>query len=100
MLELIGPERREHIQVGQAALRDGVLIGRYARCDRACLDDESVSRVHALLIQLGDELLVVDTASTNGTASPGHEPARVHLVRDATELVLGFDTRARWRWLS
>lgn len=99
-LELIGPSRREVIRVGHAALRDGVLLGRYPRCDSALVDDESVSRVHALMIQIGDELLVIDTASTNGTTRSNDEPARVHPIDGEIELMLGFSTRARWRWVS
>jgi hypothetical protein len=99
-LELVCPSRHNAMPIGHAALRDGVLLGRYPRCDRTVVNDESVSRVHALLIQLGEQLLVIDTASTNGTARPGQEPARVHALEDGTELALGFDTRVRWRWVS
>ena len=46
------------------AIRDGILLGRYARCDGAgLLDDPSMSRVHALLLCIDDTVLVVDTAS-------------------------------------
>ncbi len=96
-LELIGSSRRELIPVGHAALRDGVLLGRYSRCDSATIDDESVSRVHALLIQLGEALLVIDTASTYGTHAAGQAPARVHHLEAEPELLLGLETRARWR---
>lgn len=99
-LELAGPGRNDIMQIGHAALRDGVLVGRYARCDRPVIDDESVSRVHALLVQIGEQLVVIDTASTNGTALPGREPERVQAIEQGTELRLGFDTWARWRWLS
>jgi hypothetical protein len=99
-LELVGPSRHDTIQIGNAALRDGVLLGRYARCDRTVVDDESVSRVHALLIQIGEQLVVIDTASTNGTARPDREPERVQAIEQGTELRLGFETWARWRWLS
>ena len=100
ILELAGPSRHDTIQVGHAALRDGVLLGRYTRCDGTLGNDESVSRVHALLIQIGDRLVVIDTASTNGTARLDQEPERVHTIEEGTELALGFDTRLRWRWLS
>lgn len=99
-LELIGPARRAIVPVGQAALRDGVLIGRYPRCDSACDDDDGVSRVHALLIQLDDTVLVVDTASTYGTTVNGQPVERARVLRGDVELELGRDTRARWRWLS
>jgi len=99
-LELHGPTRRVVLQVGHAALRDGILLGRYDRCDAGGADDESLSRVHALLIQLGDTLQVIDTASTFGTARVDEDAARVIEVRGDTELVLGHETRLRWRWLA
>jgi hypothetical protein len=99
-LELASPSSHATISIGHAALRDGVLLGRYSRCDSKGVEDHQVSRVHALLIQIGDQLLVVDTASSNGTARPGGEPERVHAIDGDTELDLGAATRARWHWLS
>jgi hypothetical protein len=104
ILELIGPSFRETIRVGHEALQDGVLLGRYSRCDGAggLADDASLSRVHALLIQIGDSLLVVDTASSNGTWERGERPRSRVFVLDGSsgELVLGKTTRAHWRWLA
>lgn len=50
-------------------LRDGLLLGRYGRCDRSMMfaTDSLVSRVHALVIQRRGRLHVVDVGSTNGT---------------------------------
>ncbi|MBS1121727.1 MAG: Forkhead-associated protein [Deltaproteobacteria bacterium] len=101
-LELIGPKFRETIRIGHEALRDGVLLGRYARCDGAggLADDATLSRVHALLIQIDDTMLVVDTASSNGTWEGGEKPrSRVFALDGNTELLLGKTTLARWRWL-
>ena len=78
-----------------------MLLGRYARCDGAggLADDASLSRVHALLIQIDDSLLLIDTASSNGTWENGEKPrARVFVLDRNTELLLGKTTRARWRW--
>jgi hypothetical protein len=100
-LELIGPSFRETIRIGHRALTDGVLLGRYARCDGAggLADDATLSRVHALLLQVDDVLLVIDTASSNGTWEHGERPrARVFNLDGNTELLLGKTTRARWRW--
>lgn len=98
-LEIIGESRYGALQIGDAALRDGVLLGRYARCDGAALlEDPSLSRVHALLIQVDDSLLVVDTASRNGTYLPGQPAARVIPVSSGSEIHLGKHTRIRWRW--
>jgi len=99
-LELQGPTRRVVLQIGEAALRDGILLGRYDRCDAGGVDDDTLSRVHALLIRIGDTLVVIDTASTCGTARVDEEPARVLELGGDTELVLGRETRLRWRWLA
>lgn len=98
-LELIGKHHRGTLTLGHAALRDGVLIGRYARCDAAGLiDDPSLSRVHALLLDVEDAFLVIDTASRNGTRLHGQDDARVIAIAGDTELGLGSRTRARWRF--
>jgi pSer/pThr/pTyr-binding forkhead associated (FHA) protein len=100
-LDLIGPRSRGTIRIGQDELRDGVLIGRYARCSNAQLaDDPSLSRVHALLIQIGDAILAIDTASLNGTRETNQPKARLIQLLGDTELVLGTSTRARWHWVS
>jgi len=99
-LELRGPRRCQTIQLGQAALRDGVLLGRYDRCDGRVTEDESLSRVHALLIQIDQTLLVIDTASTNGTSRLDGSAARVIEIGHGTELLFGTETCMRWRGLS
>jgi hypothetical protein len=99
MLEIIGPNLRGQLSVGDQALRDGVLLGRYARCDgSALLDDASLSRVHILLLQVDDALLAIDTASRNGTHLVGQPNARVIALDRESELHLGKHTRIRWRW--
>ncbi|MEO8700760.1 MAG: FHA domain-containing protein [Kofleriaceae bacterium] len=102
-LELIGPSFRETIRIDHDSLKDGVLLGRYARCDGAggLADDTSLSRVHALLIHIEDALLVVDTASSNGIWENGERPrSRVFALDGSSpdEILLGKTTRARWRW--
>ncbi|MDB4962537.1 MAG: Forkhead-associated protein [Myxococcales bacterium] len=97
-LEVIGPAVSRTLRVGHAALADGILLGRYARCDGTAMDDDNnVSRVHALLIQLADTLMAFDLASSNGTSEPGQPPGRVFSVRSGTELQLGDATLVRWR---
>ncbi|HWU90444.1 MAG TPA: FHA domain-containing protein, partial [Kofleriaceae bacterium] len=97
-LEIVGPQRRSVLNIGHDALRDGLLLGRYHRCDAVDPDDVSLSRVHALLLHDHDRLLVIDTASFNGTRIAGEENARVIMIDRDLELVLGKKTRARWRW--
>ena len=98
-LELIGRHQQGTLTLGHGALRDGVLVGRYARCDGAgLLDDPSLSRVHALLLDVEDAFLVIDTASRNGTRLYGQTDARVIAIAGDTELGLGSRTRARWRF--
>jgi hypothetical protein len=89
------------VNVGTQALRDGVLLGRYERCDGlgVALDD-SVSRVHLLLVLVGDRLLAIDIASTNGSRIAGGNDARVIEVRHGMQLELGHSTLMRWTWSS
>lgn len=98
-LEIYTPTRQLALVVGDQALRDGVLLGRYGRCDLmdAAAEDHSLSRVHALLMQVDDRLLLIDTASSNGTFERG-EPVRVVVFDADTELRLGKKTFLRWRW--
>lgn len=101
VVELHGKHERGSIRVGADELHDGVLLGRYPRCDASrFIDDGSLSRVHALLIQIDDTVLVIDTASRNGTRRAGEADARVIPLENDTELELGTATRIRWRWLS
>jgi pSer/pThr/pTyr-binding forkhead associated (FHA) protein len=98
-LEIYTPQRQLSINVGADALNDGVLLGRYGRCDlmEAAAEDHSLSRVHALLMKLDDRLLLIDTASSNGTFEGGQR-ARVVVLENQTELRLGKKTFLRWRW--
>jgi hypothetical protein len=101
MLELVGRVEHGTIRIGREELRDGVLLGRYPRCDASRLvDDGSLSRVHALLIQVDDTLLAIDTASRNGMRSPGAPDTRVIELVDGSEVELGLETTARWRWIT
>ena len=62
-------DREMTMVLGAAAVARGVLLGRYDRCDgseRAVLAAPSISRVHALVIELAGKLYVVDAGSTNG----------------------------------
>jgi hypothetical protein len=97
-LELYCPTKNVTLAIGESALKDGVLIGRYDRCDAKDIatDDTSLSRVHALLMRVEDRLLLLDTASSNGTFEKGQQ-VRVVVIDADTELRLGKKTYARWR---
>lgn len=95
-LEIQGPERRMTLTISHDALKDGVLLGRYSRCDGTA-DDPSLSRVHTLLLHEHDHLLAIDTASSNGMSLDNEDKARVIEV-GAETMHLGKHTRVTWRW--
>jgi hypothetical protein len=60
----------QSITVGPHAANQGILLGRYDRCDASdatVLTDPNISRVHLLLLAVGRSLYAFDVASTNGT---------------------------------
>lgn len=65
---LRGPHGRVVVELSRAQLERVVLVGRYPRCRQGELApfSASVSRVHAGLTVEGDDLVVIDLASTNG----------------------------------
>jgi len=68
-LRLRSPGDDTTIELGERVLALGVLLGRYDRCDShglPVLDNPRVSRVHLLLVQIGQAVYAIDTASTNG----------------------------------
>lgn len=55
--------------LGRTAVRHGVLLGRYERCDgsrRRVLAHFGISRVHALVIEIAGKVYAVDAGSRNG----------------------------------
>lgn len=85
--------------LGDKALRGGVLLGRYDRCDNAglpVLSDHRISRVHTLLMLIDGAVHAIDTASTNGIWFRGAE-IRHHPLSYGDELEIG--SRLAWiRW--
>lgn len=59
------------LEVGSQALRRGILIGRYSRCDASAdsgvVRERSVSRVHLLVTEVDGSAYAIDLASSNGT---------------------------------
>lgn len=97
-LRLVSNLGRATLRLGAKTLEQGVLLGRYERCDTAglpLLDVPSLSRVHLLVIELDGALYAVDTASTNGTLSRGE---RIRWVRLQTgrPIDLAGHTRVEW----
>jgi hypothetical protein len=90
----------DDVRVGAGGASRGLLLGRYSRCDTAgatSLSLEKISRVHLLVVRVGDDLWAIDTASTNGMAAAGGE-VRVHrlLPGEALTLADGAGT-VQWR---
>ncbi len=85
--------------IGAHALRSGVLLGRYDRCDNAglsVLSDHRVSRVHLLLLEIDEVVYAIDTASTNGVWLDG-AGARHRSLDASASLELG-DALAHVAW--
>lgn len=100
-LRVVGQGGAQALVVGEQALSRGVLLGRYPRCDldgESLVVDESVSRVHLLVLAIDDELHAIDTASRNGTMVCGQaEPLRIAPLLPGRELSLAHGTTVvRW----
>lgn len=107
-LVLTASGRSEALAVGASAVRTGVLVGRYERCDThgaKVLAHHGISRVHVLVLDVDGVLYAIDTGSTNGIYTLGRQQAgghgdevRVAPLGPGAELVLGDDlARMEWR---
>ncbi|KAB2892828.1 MAG: FHA domain-containing protein [Kofleriaceae bacterium] len=100
MLEVQSRLGSDSVRVGAGGADRGLLLGRYSRCDTAgatSLSLEKISRVHLLVVRIGDDLWAIDTASTNGVATGG-AGVRVHRLQPGDELSLADGVGAvRWR---
>ncbi|WP_158502038.1 FHA domain-containing protein [Vitiosangium sp. GDMCC 1.1324] len=98
-LQLERDRRVERHVISRERLEQGVLLGRYERCGIHLSEGlGSISRVHLLLVRLGEDVLAIDTASTNGTWR-GRTEIRTTPLGDADSLVLGSVLRLHWRRL-
>lgn len=98
-LEVSSSDGRTRMLVGRATAREGVLLGRYERCDNdglPVLQNGRISRVHLLLIEIAGGLYAIDAASSNGVWC-GPEEVRVAALRGGTTLSLG-EGLARLEW--
>lgn len=81
-----GTQKARH-PVSAERLERGVLLGRYDRCGLTIAGLDAVSRVHLLVVRIGDEVWAIDTASTNGVQRRGqHISAIVLDARDELHL--------------
>lgn len=96
LLSVRTPTRELNHKLDAHALARGVLIGRYERCQLGLGTDlPGLSRVHLLLVQDGDQVLAIDTASTNGSHHHGH-PIRALALSDREQLTLASDVIVTW----
>jgi len=90
--DVVYPMTRDHLE-------RGVLIGRYGRCGVSAErmpNSFVVSRVHLLLLSQGGKILVVDTASSNGTLVGGIAAAAA-FVDDGDVIEMAQGNFLQWR---
>jgi hypothetical protein len=88
------------IVIGATAADEGILLGRYERCDTEglpVLSHASISRVHFLMIRIAGQIYAIDAASTNGVYVDGEE-VRLKALPFGQRLMLGTDlAHLLWR---
>ena len=93
------PAGRVSLRLGAGAARQGVLLGRYERCDTTglpVLSNPSLSRVHLLVIEMDGALYAVDTASSNGSWLGATRLRCARLLPDQ-RVRLAHDATVEWR---
>lgn len=95
--------RQQTLPVGERQLAQGIVVGRYDRCDGSTLlDDGRISRVHVLFREIAGRVWAIDTASTHRTYLLGDGsavPVRVVPMTGPTDLMLGRGlARIGWRF--
>ncbi len=96
------PRRTIAIEADSAALREGLLLGRYPRCEAGGVElglGRDVSRVHALVLEVDGELCLIDTASRCGVRVGGEE-RRVVRLAPGVRATLASEATVEWRPLS
>jgi pSer/pThr/pTyr-binding forkhead associated (FHA) protein len=92
------------MKVGRQTLAQGLLLGRYDRCDSSGRDifeilcDRNISRVHLVLVEIAGTVYAIDTASTNGVWV-GKTAVRLTPLESGSVFTLGGDL-ARLTWAS
>ncbi len=85
--------------ISRERLEQGVLLGRYDRCAILLSGLDCISRVHLLLVRLGEDVLAIDTASSNGTWR-GRKEIGTASLRNPDVLGLGRRLQLHWRRLA
>lgn len=103
VLTIRGSRAQVAFEIGREAARRGILVGRYDRCHgntRTAVTSDRVSRVHLLVVAIGERVYGIDLCTTNGTyvLHPDHlEPIRAVALDDGKVLAVANDrTRAWW----
>jgi hypothetical protein len=100
VLRLVGAGQREEHYISLSRLEQGVLLGRYERCGIVlAADGLGLSRVHLLLVRMGEEVLAIDTSSSNGTWR-GPVEVQTTALEDSDSLELGESLLLHWRRLT
>ncbi len=93
-LESLSSSAAQQLSVISAQQPGTLSIGRKASCS-ICLDDPTVSRVHALLRPEGSGLALLEDRSSNGLFINGKKAGRLSRIAAGTEVRIG---RGRFRW--
>jgi hypothetical protein len=95
-LKLSSGGRRVKRAISAERLERGILVGRYGRCGLLIdTPENTVSRVHVLLLRLGIEVWIIDTASMNGVKR-GDDEVQADVLRDNDTLTLGREVTLEW----
>lgn len=90
---------REFHRISSRRLEQGVLLGRYERCGIALNAVPLLSRVHLILVRMGEEVLAIDTGSTHGTWR-GHLRVETTTLSDPDSLILATQLHLHWHRLT
>lgn len=91
LLRLEGPTTLERVWVD----RPDIIIGRADECD-VVIDDRQVSRRHARIHQDGQQYLLEDLGSKNGTFVNGQELVGPHVLQNEDEVQIALCCRLAW----
>lgn len=88
-VDLMGRDGPQRASFDTVSLSRGVLIGRDPRCDLRA-QDNTLSRVHAVLVNIDGRPFIVDSGSTNGIQFEGEE-VKIARLDSRKSFTLGMD---------